>query len=187
MVPRHPREEKENNLDTDSEFYSEDDEQEFSFKDEDAGEGEEGAVEEEFHTDPEDESSDDDANDAAKRSSYLPAHLLNPSATPAPARPNNSPEQMSRKQRRRRSYKITQDLRRATRGSGVLEAGEVAQVRRGVIGGRVEKVGKKRKRARRGKGGYAVMGSVSGKQKLIEGRRALREQSIGVRKRVKRE
>ncbi|KAH9827410.1 hypothetical protein Tdes44962_MAKER02856 [Teratosphaeria destructans] len=187
MVPRRPRKEKENNLDTDSEYYSEDDQQEFPFNDEDAGEAEDGAIEEEFHTDPEDESSDDDTIDAAKKSSYLPAHLLNPSTTSATPRPHIPPEQLSKKQRRRRRNEITRDLRRATRGSGVLEAGEAAQVRRGVVGGRVEKAGKKRKRARRAKRRDEVMGKVSGKQKFIEERRALRELSGGVRKKVKRE
>lgn len=139
------------------------------------------AAEPDYHTEP---SSDEDAEDinhsAQVAAPYLPPHLLTsrPDPTQSVQQAIAPHDQLTRKQKagqrnrsRQAKKRVWDRLRREAKGSGVLEAGRAAQIKRGVApstknrvkSGRVEKVRKREVQA-------------SGRQQLLEQRkRAVRQ------------
>lgn len=145
----------------------------------------EDASDEEFHTDPEDASDGEPAhvNDAA----LLPPELLKSKPADAPALHAKSWDQLTQKEKKelRDERGISmRELREEALGTGIVEAGKVAQIRRGirpadkVAGGRIAK-------KRRTKGRTDIMPALSGKQKMLHQRQKPRRehrQSRPVRK-----
>lgn len=121
-----------------------------------------------------DESEDEDLVPVVASAPLLPQHLLKPMPSPAHSAQNAPAMQwseMSSKQKhvqrtRSRQYKkrVYDSLRKHTEGTGVLKAGKMAQIKRGVA----PAVGKvKTGRVEKSKGGIAQ----SGRQKLLQQRK----------------
>lgn len=139
-------------------------------------------MEEEYHTDPEDESADTEDDEFTEgqlqnTAPLLPAELLKPLPSPAtslqqtvliPREQMTREQKVSQRNRNRKAKKRVWDrLRRDSEGSGVLEAGKVAQAKRGVVSLRRDKLesGRVAKRRKNGEG------QVSGRQQLLESRK----------------
>ncbi|KAK5128976.1 hypothetical protein LTR85_000309 [Meristemomyces frigidus] len=129
-------------------------------------------LEEEYHTE---ESSDEGADEDAplRAAPYLPAHLLDPLPSPAqsaeqavsiPWAQMTRSQKQAERSRRKRAY---EKLRRDTTGSGVLQAGKAAQVKRGVVPGK--------DRVKSGRVGKKSKVQVSGRQQLLEERKRMVE------------
>lgn len=167
-----------------------------------------GEVEEEFHTDESDASGlsdeaeqgsdedeendedDEDEDDALPPGApLLPPELLEPLPSPAysMANPISTPwEQMTPKQKKAQRSRSRQSKQRVwdrvkgdAKGSGVLEAGRVAQIKRGVVS--------RRDRVVSGRVGKKARPLVSGRQLLLESRkRAVQEEGRELMRPAKR-
>ena len=156
-----------------------------SSSDSEADEGAENEdPEAEFHTDEDDEDASEDGEDdglAVNAAPLLPPHLLQPLPSPAYSGPHGlaiprdqlTPKQKKTQRHRSRQAKkrIYDRIRQGVKGSGVLEAGRVAQLKRGVEprtsrvqSGRVEKRPKL---------------AMSGRQQLLEQRKRLAGSEAG--------
>ena len=134
-------------------------------------------VEEEYHTEESDEGVAEEENDdidaAVSSAPLLPKELLKPLPSPAYSAHNavgitrdqmTRPQKRAQRNRSRQAKKrVWERLRTETQGTGVVEAGKAAQIKRGVLpaknrvkSGRVEKSGKTK---------------VSGRQQLLERRK----------------
>ncbi|KAK4632416.1 hypothetical protein CLAFUW4_02537 [Fulvia fulva] len=126
--------------------------------------------EEEFHTASGDEGDDED--DHVPSAPLLPASLLKskPTSTSVPVKISwNSLSRHQKKALRDEMGVSMKELRTQVQGTGVIEAGRAAQLKRGILpADKVagSRIAKKRKR----KGGQPKIES-SGKQKLIEERK----------------
>jgi hypothetical protein len=155
--------------DEDSEEESEEDEEDEGPED---AEVVDDAVEEEFHTEDSDQDDEEDETKPKQTAPpYLPASLLNSTATTTipDVHLRDIPwQQLSRKQKKNlKSRSHQKKIRDAAKGSGVLEAGKAAQKKRGILAkvktGRVEK----------------SKVETSGKQKLLEQRKKMVGQKNG--------
>jgi len=141
----------------------------------------EGAVDDGDVT--EDGDSEDEVDDRPA-APYLPEHLLKAPIGPPPSTLRVTlPENMNRKQRqdkkrtiKSRQRRVKRRIQRKLEGTGVLEAGIAAQIKRGIVPvpkrDRVQsgRVGKKSKKV-----------EVSGRQQLLEARKRVRADSEGAR------
>ncbi|KAK3057376.1 hypothetical protein LTR09_001559 [Extremus antarcticus] len=139
-------------------------------------------IEQEYHTSDEDASGledDDPENVVAYRAPLLPAEVLKPLPSPVLSLQDIPWERMTRKQKRaqrnqsRQAKKAVWDqLKEDASGTGVLEAGKVAQLKRGV--------GQPRKRVKSGRVQKSqTKPRVSGRQQLIEQRKRVAAESEG--------
>ncbi|KAK5164458.1 uncharacterized protein LTR77_009664 [Saxophila tyrrhenica] len=136
-------------------------------------------MEEEYHTSSSEQENPEDLEfntSLQPRAPLLPAEVLKPLPSPTRSLQDIPLERMTRKQKRaernrsRQAKKAVWDqLRAEAKGSGVLEAGKVAQLKRGagkskekVRSGRVEKAGGKKTKAK---------SKVSGRQEMLEDRK----------------
>lgn len=158
----------------------EDGEEEFHTEDSDASEEDIGADAEVGERSDEESDAESDENTNAPAVPLLPDHLLKPTTKqPAPIPASIPWDQLTRPQKRarrnnsRKMKKRSYDrLAAGVKGTATLDAGKVAQVKRGVVSvgkrdgvrsGRVEK-----KRSGKGEEGKV---KVSGLQRLVEGRK----------------
>lgn len=144
-----------------------------SENDQESLEDEQEDLEVEYHTEESEDEAEEASNDNAPttRAPLLPAELLKPSL-PSPAFSLQQPipwERMTREQKvaqrnrdRKRKKRVWDRLRRDSEGTGVLEAGKVAQITRGIVGkvrsGRVVKKVKEKAK-------------LSGRQEILEQRK----------------
>lgn len=188
MVPRRPEEtsDRENDASSDS---AEDDSQSVSSTSGPMNEGvdDQANMEPEYHTeesdnDPEEEETGSEHEAPNTTAPLLPKELLKP--LPSPAYSLQHPviiprEQMTRRQKviqrnrdRKAKKRVWDRLRQDTQGTGVLEAGKFAQIKRG-IAPKKEKVKSGRVTKQRN-----VKPQVSGRQQLLEQRKRAVEQSM---------
>lgn len=143
-------------------------------------------VEPEYHTEESQEETDERENDSEHElldntAPLLPKELLKPLPSPAfsfqhavliPREQMTREQKVAQRNRSRKSKKRVWDrLKRDSEGTGVLEAGKVAQWKRGIIA-RKDRVasGRVAKKAK-------VKQQVSGRQQLLEDRKRAVEQS----------
>ncbi|EME47161.1 hypothetical protein DOTSEDRAFT_69204 [Dothistroma septosporum NZE10] len=155
------------------------DDAEEEFHTEDESEAEDAAhlagedSEEEFHTASEDEEEPDDESETrvARSAPLLPAALLKSKSTTNPVPVKISWDQLSRADKKALRDEMgvsMKQLRTQVQGTGVLEAGRAAQVKRGILP--ADKVAGSRIARRKRKGREPKI-EASGKQTLIEARK----------------
>ncbi|KAK4545208.1 hypothetical protein LTR36_003387 [Oleoguttula mirabilis] len=186
MVPRRPNDTAEHSPSITSDEASGTDvgdeqepEQDFHTEESDISEAEDApaGLEEEYHTE---DSDDEDGDDGEPRQAapYLPAHLLKPlpslahsaqQAVSIPWAQMTRPQKEAQRSRSRQAKRRVYDrLRQDTKGSGVLQAGRAAQVKRGVASGK--------DRVKSGRIGKQGAVPVSGRQQMLEHRKRAVEQ-----------
>ena len=187
MVPRRQEETSDRDNDASPDSGGEDS-QSLSSTSEPMDEGVDDRVgmEQEYHTEESDEDSDVKESDSEQEipnttAPLLPKELLKPLPSPAYSlqQPINIPwEQMTKQQKatqrnsnRKAKKRVWDKLRKDTQGTGVLEAGKLAQLKRG-IAPRKDKVKSGRVTKQRN-----VKPQVSGRQQLLEQRKRAVEQS----------
>ena len=186
MVPREPEEDsgREDAASMDSE---EDSESNTSDPAKESNQGQEHSegTEEEYHTEESDdevakEQNDGSGSDTPRPSApLLPEELLKPLPSPAyslqdavtiPWDQMTRPQKRAERNRNRQSKKKVWDrLRRETQGTGVIEAGKAAQIKRGLI--------RASDRVKAGRVGKKTKTQISGRQQLLEQRKRLIDQN----------
>ena len=149
-------------------------EEEFHTGNESEGDEEAGPIaadeldEEEFHTASEDESDAENVRSAP----LLPTELLKSKPTTKSAPVKTSWDKLSQREKKALRDEIgisMKELRTQVQGTGVIEAGRAAQVKRGILP--ADKVAGSRIAKKRKRKGREPKIEASGKQRLIEQRR----------------
>ncbi|KAK5116452.1 hypothetical protein LTR62_008000 [Meristemomyces frigidus] len=135
-------------------------------------------IEPEYHTDDDEEDDVDGGillEEIDAKLPYLPAHLLKPEQKPIPTSEEVKDipfEQMTRQQKlgsrrssRQKKKRQYDRLQAGTTGSGVIEAGNAAQAKRGILAKSANK-----KTGRVSKKGKVIKPQVSGRQQMLEAR-----------------